>query len=206
MRKQLEDSQRQQGQLSDKKQKAESHIRDIKTENEQKNKEKSDLELELESLKKDFEFEKNNRIIRENIEKWENSKTSYLEEQRNSEIKNFKINSKYCNRPIITLFITIVILPFYIKFFDKIKNYFASLKYEGLEYDDNIIPSTILIFLVLIAFYELIGRTYLTDKEKVKNGLKWKLAFKKSTKEGLLLEKLKQIESEYVLNNPKPKL
>ena len=204
IKKKLDESQRQQDQLSSKKQKAESHIREIKTEYEQKDKEKSDLELELEVIKKDLEFEKKNRIYRENLDKWEISKTNYLEKQKEKEINNLKSSSKYCNRPIITLFCTIVILPLYIKFFEKIKELIAS--YKIADYNDYIIPIIILIALILIAFYELVGRTYLTDKEKVKNGLKWKFAINKNSKEAIISERLEKIKSDYIRKNPKPTL
>ncbi|AZA64256.1 hypothetical protein EG345_05745 [Chryseobacterium carnipullorum] len=91
--------------------------------------------------------------------------------QKTNEIKNFKSSSKYCIRPIVTLFCTIVILPLYLKFFDKIKDFFS--EYKLGPYGDLI--ATLIIFILLsgTALYEIIGRTYFTDKEKVKNGLYW---------------------------------
>jgi len=204
IKKKLLESQLQQDQLSSKKLKAETHIRDIKSESEQKDKEKSELEIQLENIKNDLEIEKENRIYRENLDNWNQEKSTYLNAQRNLEIKNFESNSRYCNRPIISLFCTIVILPFYIKFFEKIKILFTSYNFE--LYNEYLIPGIILVILILIAFYEIIGRTYLTDKDKVKNGLKWKLAFSEKSKNFLVLEKLKEIETKYVIENPKPEL
>lgn len=204
IKKKLEESKHEQKNISDKKLKAEAHIKEIKTDNELKDIEKSQLVLELESIKKDLEFEKKNRLYRENSDLWERSKNSYLDQQKKDLITNFKTNSKYCIRPIITLFSTIVILPLYLKFFDKILDYIATYKLG--DYNDHIVPIVIFILLAGIAFYEIIGRTYLTDKEKVKNGLLWIIAFNEKRKSILINKNLLEIEKNYITAKPKPEL
>lgn len=198
-------------QLSEKKQKAEYHIKEIKTESVQKDIEKSNLEFEIENLKKDLNLEKSIRVSRENIDNWEIEKSDFLKLQKDTLINNLKIDSKYCNRPIFTLFTTIVVLPLFFKFFDNIKDFISLRKFFEsdraiipFQYIDYLIPIGILLILIVIAFYEIIGRTYLTDKEKVKNGLKWKLAFNKEKKQLLINDKLRQLEEEYISINPKP--
>ncbi|STC94223.1 hypothetical protein [Chryseobacterium carnipullorum] len=200
IKKKLQESQQQQDQIFDKKLRAEAYIREIKIESELKDIDKSNLELDLEFIKNDLEFEKKKRLHRENLDNWEESKNNYLDLQKTNEIKNFKSSSKYCIRPIVTLFCTIVILPLYLKFFDKIKDFFS--EYKLGPYGDLI--ATLIIFILLsgTALYEIIGRTYFTDKEKVKNGLYW--IFSKRKK--LIEKKISEIEKQYIINHPKPEL
>lgn len=203
VKKELEKVKIQQEQLSDKKLKAEHHIKEIKTESEKKDYEKSSLETEVEALKRNLSIEIKNRQYRESLEKWNDEKTEFYEKEKQDTIDKFKKSSKYCNRPILSLFLTIVILPVYIKFYDNIKSFISEKL--NLEINENIIPFTIMITLIIVAFIELVGRTYLNDKEKVKNGLSWKFSNSKK-REGIIKKNLDDKMQEYILNNPKPEM
>lgn len=204
IKKQLEESNQLKDQLSSKKQKAETHIRDIKNENEEKDKEKIDLISKVEKLEIDLEAEKKMRLLNENIRKWEKSKIAYIETEKSNLRRMYRMNAKYCRRPIITLFSTVVLLPLYLKFFDKIKINLANYKFG--DYNDFVAPILIFIILVCIAFYEIIGRTYINDKEKVRDGLFWIFAFTKSSKIALIDSKTTEFGNNYIKENPMPQL
>lgn len=135
------------------------------------------------------------------LEDWKRNKKSYVD----SHIKDKKLEyisaSKYCIRPSIILLCVAVMTPIIVRYYSEIKTYIESKGYS--EY--NLMG--LIVILALFAGFELLFRTYLADKDRVKMGLHWIGTFGLSKKKAKLLENYQeQFNAEYNQLHREPNL
>jgi len=159
------------------------------------------LNSKLDEIQKNLDLQKlENQFLKESAE-WENKKTTYMTSQLDERKLEYKVASKYCLRPTLTLIVVTIITPLIVRFYSDIKTYIES---KGGSESILII---VLIILAILTACDLLFRTYIGDKEKVRMGIMWILTLgisKKKTK--ILQSHYKEIEKEFINNNPKPKI
>lgn len=171
--------------------------------NESKNKDKEigNLNYQIELIKEDVNKQKLENQYLKNIFQWEKDKEVFIADKTRQKKIEYKTASKYCRRPIALIICVIIITPLLIRYNNNVNKFIV-------EYG---IPDwTIIILMIICSFlaaYELIYRTYVVDKEKTKNGIKWISTLGKKKKKKEILNKHKtELEIEFETINPKPQL
>lgn len=202
-------------QLESKKIKAEQNIKNFRQENENlisekaivkqevvsKNNKINSLNLKLVEIEKDLENQRNENKYLKEIEEWKKNKENYIESHKNDKRLEYISASKYCIRPSIILLCVATLTPIIVRYYSEIKSY---LELNG--YSENYLMG-IIIILALCAGFELLFRTYLADKDRVKMGLHWIGTFGLNKRKIKLLEVYKeQFSNEYSKLHNEPEL
>ena len=202
-------------QLESKKIKAEQNIKNFRQENENlisekaivkqevvsKNNKINSLNLKLVEIEKDLENQRNENKYLKEIEEWKKNKKNYIESHKNDKRLEYISASKYCIRPSIILLCVATLTPIIVRYYSEIKSY---LELNG--YSENYLMG-IIIILALCAGFELLFRTYLADKDRVKMGLHWIGTFGLNKRKIKLLEVYKeQFSNEYSKLHNEPEL
>lgn len=168
-------------QLEGKKLKAEKNIRSIKeaneilaneknsavTEIEAKKTEIEQLDSELRKTKESLELQQRENTYLKNLKDWEDRRDEYIKSHLITKRKEYIEFSKYCIRPCLALLIVAIITPLIARYYSDLKTYLSDAGYAEINL---IVP---IIVLALLAGWELLYRTYVADKDKMKFGLKW---------------------------------
>lgn len=201
--------------LESKKLKAEQNIKTFRKENDNliieneivqeevvsKKSEIDSLNSKLAAIENDLEIQRTENKHLKDLEDWKRNKKSYVD----SHIKDKKLEyisaSKYCIRPSIILLCVAVMTTIIVRYYSEIKTYIESKGYS--EY--NLMG--LIVILALFAGFELLFRTYLADKDRVKMGLHWIGTFGLSKKKAKLLENYQeQFNAEYNQLHREPNL
>lgn len=201
--------------LEDLKEKSQKEIEQIKTSKHEFEKKKNEELEELENTIKAKEGELNglnerlkqieNQLKRErdqsqyekDIKEWEDQQDQYAGEKLSSLLIENQRDQKYI---LFVIFITV--LPITIGILIKVfgDDFIRWLEAKGIN------QWFLWGFIALIQLFEIFGRTYIFNKEKIKNG--WKVlgfVFFKKKKTEYLSKEIKRYKSEYEINNKKPK-
>lgn len=200
--------------LESKKIKAEENIKNFRKENENLQIEKEiveeevllkkdqidSLNVKLAAIENDLEIQRIENKYLKDIEEWKKNKKAYVDSHMVEKRSEYISASKYCIRPSVVLLCVAISTPIFVRYYSEIK---VSLESHG--YSEYYLMGLIII-LALIAGFELLYRTYLTDKDRVKMGLHWTGTYGLSKKKTKLLKKFKeQFSKEYdqLYNEPK---
>lgn len=159
------------------------------------------LNSKLDEIQKDLELQKlENQFLKE-LTEWENKKDSYIKSQLGARRLKYIAASKYCRRPTLILLLVTIFTPLIVRFYSETKTYIAAKGYSEI----NLI--IIIIFLTILAGYDLLFRTYLADKEQVKMGLNWISTLGIPKKKNKIVQShYEEIEVEFIKNNSKPEI
>ena len=167
--------------LETKKIKAEQYIKNSKQENKNlqtektlaieevfsKNTEIESLNSKLAETEKNLEQQRLENKFLKDLEEWKNRKRDYVKSHLEDRRLNYISASKYCIRPSVVLLCGAMLTPVIVRYYSELKTYIESKGYSEI----NLV--ILIVILALLAGWELLFRTYLADKERVKMGLQW---------------------------------
>ncbi len=157
------------------------------------------LEDELSSFKKELESDRKERIrerelanFKEALNNWNGKKEEYIAKMLNADIPIFNRNTIY-----FTFVFLFTICPIIVGFILKANDHIiAEIEKYGIS------QWWIWGILTLIFIIELFGRAYIFNKEKIKSGWEWLLAFlNKRMYSRVMAERKKIHESDFISNN-----
>lgn len=163
------------------------------------------LELKSEISERDSEISKlesrlltvenQNNFDRE-ISEWETKKGNYVEEKWDEQIHILNTNRSYCIG-VFSLTIVPIIIAIILNVIPFLKDWINTLGYwQWLIWGS----------LATVTLSELFGRSYIHDKDRIKEGYYWlKTAFSHKTHEQIKKEKKIQFEEKFLIEHPKPK-
>ncbi|CAD0008610.1 MULTISPECIES: hypothetical protein [Flavobacterium] len=201
--------------LETKKIRAEQNIKNFKKENESLQTEKtlaieevSSKNTEIESLNsklaetaKDLERQRLENKFLKDLDEWKNKKDDYIKSHLNNKRLDYISASKYCIRPSVVLLCGSMLTPVIVRYYSELKTYIESNGYSEI----NLV--ILIIILAMLAGWELLFRTYLADKDKVKMGLHWIGTFGLSDNKKKILKPYEQVfENDFNLIHTKPEL
>lgn len=201
--------------LENKKIKAEQNIRNFKQANENlltektlaieevvsKNTEIESLNSKLAETEKDLERQRLENKYLKDLEDWKNNKNDYIKSHMEDKRLDYISASKYCIRPSVVLLCGAMLTPVIVRYYSELKTFIESKGYSEI----NLV--ILIIFLALLAGWELLYRTYLADKERVKKGLQWISTLGFNTKKSKILIPYEQsFAKEYDIIHIKPKI
>lgn len=139
--------------------------------------------------------------LEKNILEWENKKLEYINKCIIEKKSKYKADLKYSIWP----FISLVILGSYI--FIVSRFYYPIKQFIVPSYLSEIWFLIITIFFGIASVVELGYRSYVVDKTRMSEGLKWLTTFNISKKKNKLIAKeLQKFEDDYQLEFPRPTL
>ncbi|MCC9063638.1 coiled-coil domain-containing protein [Flavobacterium piscisymbiosum] len=168
-------------QLEDKKLRAEKNIRSFKEANEVLAKEKKSAVTEIETkkteieqlgselrqIKESLELQQRENTYLKSLKDWEERRDEYVKSHLITKRNEYVEFSKYCIRPCFTLLTVAITTPLLARYYSDLKTYLSNAGYSEI----NLI--VLIIVLAFLAGWELLNRTYVADKDKMKVGLKW---------------------------------
>jgi hypothetical protein len=149
----------------------------------------SSFEKEREKDKEERRKEKEIAEFEKILSEWSKNKEEYIAKSLSADIPSFRRNTVYF---IFVFLITIlpIIIGFILKANDQI---IKNIEAKGIS------QYYIWCGLTVIFIIELFGRAYLFNKEKIKNGWEWFLAFFRKSKYKSIIEKRRKIhETDYI--------
>ncbi|MEA5259800.1 hypothetical protein VB264_18530 [Arcicella aquatica] len=194
---------------------AEQNIKDFKQENENlmtektlaikdANDKKNEIDLlnsKLANIERVLENQQLENKYLKDLEKWKHNRILYIESHIKDKRLEYKLASKYCIRPSVVLLLVSILTPIIVRYYSEIKSY---IELKG--YSEFYLMSLITI-LAILAGYDLLYRTYIVDKDKVKMGLHWIKTFGLNKNKKKLLEAYQnQFGNEYNKLHIQPKL
>lgn len=201
--------------LQTKKIKAEENIKNFRKENENLQTEKtlaieevSSKNTEIESLNtklaktaKDLERQQLENKFLKDLDVWKNNKKDYIKSHIKDKRLDYISASKYCIRPSIVLLCGAMLTPVIVRYYSELKTYIESKGYSEI----NLV--VLIVILAMLAGWELLFRTYLADKDRVKMGLQWIGTLGLSNEKKKILNQYEQIfEKEFCKIHIEPKL
>lgn len=155
------------------------------------------LEEKLTSFEKERELEKEERRkekafanFEKTLSQWNANKEEYISKQLSSDIPTFRKHTLYFTYVfLITIFP--IVVGFILKANDQI---IAKIESYGIN------QWYVWCGLTLVFIVELFGRAYLFNKEKVKNGWEWLVAFFKKSKYKSIMDTRRKVHQEDYIN------
>ena len=143
-------------------------------------------ELEKEERKKEKAFANFEKTLRQ----WNANKEEYISKQLSSDIPTFRKHTLY-----FTYVLLITICPIVVGFILKAnEQIIAKIESYGIN------QWYVWCGLTLVFIVELFGRAYLFNKEKVKNGWEWFVAFFKKSKYKSIMDTRRKVHEEDYIN------
>ncbi|MBS0646227.1 MAG: hypothetical protein JSR97_06515 [Verrucomicrobia bacterium] len=155
------------------------------------------LEDKLTSFEKERELEKEERKkekafanFEKTLSQWNANKEEYISKQLSSDIPTFRKHTLY-----FTYVLLITICPIVVGFILKAnEQIIAKIESYGIN------QWYVWCGLTLVFIVELFGRAYLFNKEKVKNGWEWFVAFFKKSKYKSIMDTRRKVHEEDYIN------